>query len=825
MRIEAEAKAEYRHLLGNCAQCPLKGRPAVVIPSRCGAPITLLGEAPGPREEEQGDFFVGATGRFARHQFERFGESWQQLHRDNVLLCRPDKKLAKGEWSKAVAACRPRLLRTMAEAQSPVIVAFGAKAMAAVTGRSGLADWGGTLMDGTGEFAKQKVVATWHPAFALRKGKRGYLPVIAIHIRRACRLSQGTLIPYRWPKVIIEPGPRMVRALQKMLREKRRLAVDVETSRADAAATLLSVGLGTRDLVVSAPWDGYLWKGGEQEDLVLLPNGVEIAGLIRRILADPTIPKTGQNLQFDIRVLRAHGLELEGWEFDTLVAHNVTAPQLPHKLGFIAGIETNAYAWKADYHGSSDVKGAAVFQRQDPVKTRKYNGGDVGVTDALTDIAIKRLEQTHNGPAFFAENMELNRLGLEMSYTGIAVSDECRRGHQEALRSRLYTARGELKEIVRHVGMNYFNPRSHAQLHRLFFEKFGCRPTRFSEETGEPSIDEEALTDLLSDDRQLVSATARTLLRFRKWDTLLVKYVTERTALHRKGIPIDRTNRAVPIVHPVWKPCSAITNRWACDAPNLHNIPKPVEKRLKSGKVKVIYPGLRDIYIARPGCVLVKADYKALELRIVALLAHAVLLIQWFNAEMDVHTEHAKRLFRILEPSKTERTKIKNFVYNANYLGTPETIWRLLLVTVPDITLGEVRGMMEWYFGLHPAIPRWQQKRVAAAHRLGYAETPFTQRRRHFYGQVEDTEAVNFDVQETAAKIMNDAILRVRDGLRKDERLLIQCHDEIVVEGKDEKRLRGLLTEAMTTRLSFEGDEMPFTVDVASGPSWGECKE
>lgn len=832
MRIEAADKKKHSKLLGDCANCPLKKRPAIVPPPRTKAKLILIGEAPGEMEEEQGDFFVGPTGRVMQRYIERHSLPWEQVHRNNALLCRPSFKMGDDDWKRALIACKPRLIRDLKKVTSKTILTVGKKSMTAVTGRPHLFDWAGTPMKGEqakkikgqmvgGELAAYDVICTAHPAFALRKGKRGFLPVIAIHAQRAVHIALGKLPKWQWPPIIIDAGKPMRAALTKMLKEKRRVAVDVETFGEDPRATLLALGIGHRGLAVSLPWDEYTaGKHGDVGEIATQPYGVEIAKLARTILADPSIPKTMQNGQHDVLTLKAHNIEINGFAFDTLFAHAVAAPLLPHKLGFIAGIETHAPAWKAEYGSSSDLKGAAKFARQNPVALRTYNARDVIMTDVLTDIATERLEQTHNGQIFMDRYMKLGDLAIQMREGGVAVSDEKRLAHRGALRSRLYNSRSDLRKLASHVGMDDFNPNSNPQLAKLFFTKLHVRPTRWSKETGSPSLDEEALTSLVTDPRHLVAAIARSMLGYRLWSARLVKYVEK--------LPIDRDGK-VPVVHPIWKVSGALTGRWSCDKPNLHNIPQPVVDRLKSGEKKVRYPGLRDIFVPRPGNIMVKGDYAQQELRIEALLAGAQKLLQWYREGRDVHTMHAVMLFgggdTAFVPSKPERTKIKNFVFNAIYGGSAETIWQLLRVEMPELLLRDVEEMMSWLFTTHPEIPRRHKWLERSARKLDYAEGPFTGRRRHFYKQVEPTELYNFEVQETAAHMKNEALLKLRDALASDERILIDCHDEIVCEGPNAKRLAGKMKECMETTLTYRGNDMKFTVDLATGPSWGECEE
>lgn len=817
MRVVGRCKGKIEG--AECGTCPLQDRPAVVIRQNRGAALTVLGEAPGINEEEQGDFFVGATGRFLQNTLASHGMLWPDVNRDNVLLCRPDRQTPAKQWKQAIACCAGRLQRTLGEVKSTAILALGKRAMHAVTGRSEVAEWGGAPIPGEGRFAGSTIVATFHPAFAMRKGKRTWLPAIAIHIERAVMVAQGRLPKWEWPRVITDPGPEMVATLRRFLRTRPSLGVDIENCRVGGRELILAIGLATRTEAISTPWDGYIaGKHGEQVELAMLPYGVEVARLVRQILADPRIRKSYQNGKHDIVTLRACGIDVEGYDFELLFAHCVVAPNMAHSLGWIAGLETSADAWKAA-EKLRDVVGGESFMRREPERLRVYNGRDGIMVEHLKPLMLERLGQTHRGMEQYRTKFEVGKIALEMIENGVAISEERIANHKRVLGGRIRNAVADLNKLTMALGVGEVNHRSSHQLRKLYFEQLKLKPVKYSDVTGDPSLDSDALTQYLGHESTIVRSLSRVLLRIRQWEKL-VEYITD--------LDIDKSG-SVPVIHLPWNAYGTITGRWSCW---LHMIPKAIETRLKDGRKKVLHSGLRDIIVARPGNVIVRGDFKALELRIVAMLAGMKRMVEMFMRDEDVHTQHAIALFghgnKDFVPSKSERTRIKNFVYNANYLGRGFTIWRLLVAEGIDVSLKDVEDMMSWYFETYPQLPTWQRRTVDVARAHGYAEDVYSGRRRHFYGQVEPTEAVNFPVQSDAAHLADQAILKLRRMLGPRDAIIIQKHDEIAVEGPagEEQRLGRMLSEAMTQRqTSPQGTEMVYTVDLASGPSLGEGTE
>lgn len=722
------------------------------------------------------------------------------------------------------------------------------------------------------DFRKYSILPVMHPAWHFRGNNIAYLPVSRIHLKRAKALGLGKLPEWRWPPIEIEANERALRLLERLRdagRKGARISFDVESIGDNPFTDDLScLGVGHRDIgAVSLIWEDYdAGKYGHQLGVLrptATPIEVRCRDLLLSILRDVEIDKVAQNGQYDLMCLWRRGVVIRGPRktcspkiryapFDTMIGHAVYANEIAHNLALICSIEFHAPRWKDDFQaGAGEVKGKAKFQKSDPVKLRTYNGKDdimqSHVEGRETEV---RFDQTHRGWELFDNYMAVQAIANEMCFRGVKVDRERRAFHHRALLKRMARARKELNVIAKRAGLPkrthtkrkkggrvvrtfraYFNPDSRADWLALFFGKFKVKPSKWSETTGEPSLDESVLTPLATHPNQLVQFAAKAGLRYRRWATI------DRSQV--RGLRLDARN----VIHPFWKTTGTIGLRWSGSKPNPQNILQPIEERLPSGKKKQIHGGLRDQYI--PHCVdgwIVEGDEKQLELRIIAALAGDKPLIDTFAAfdaglGPDPHTVNAMDLFGVhgeacrcgsvndRKVTKRERTLAKNFVYNVNYGGDAASIHPVLAVDTP-IEMSVVEILIERWFAKHQAIKRWQDKIAKEAREKGYVEEPVSGRRRHFWSKPKVTEVYNYPVQTLAGWILNEAIKKVAPKLDwKYEGILFQVHDALVLDGPDPFRLASIIQKDMTVELTLNGNKMLFPCDIKVGQRWGELEE
>ena len=778
---------DARKLGAKCDECPLKGHNPVLPQKRRNAKLVILGEAPGEHEEMQGEPFIGKSGKLLDRALQQARYPRATTHVTNAILCRPPYRFTPTQWREALSCCKPRLERELPK--KAVVAALGKAALQTMTGKGKIIPWIGAALPEGG----RQILPTVHPSYALRKP--AWIPVFKIHLERAVRLAEGKAKPFRWPLLVVEDGFPARKMVSAMLSDDFPIAVDVETAGKDSLkAPLTCIGFATTKRgAVSVPY----------------PAQPETDELIKTLLLTKQL--TFQNGAYDIIALAQHGYDVENYSFDTLLAHAVAAPQLPHDLGFIACVETNAPRWKTVYRGGGSLE-------------RTYNAQDAYITAVLRERLSKRLDQTHNGWVLFDSEelggyMPLMKLAIKMREEGILVNSSRLEYHRQSLRKRRWAAYNDLRHIARRVkfkGWKRFNPNSNRQLHRLVFGHLGVKPSRFSLKTGAPSINDAVLDKLVVHPKILVALAARALLRFRRWNKLLSTYV-------KKLVGVD-------YVHPTWKPWAAITGRWGCAQPNLMNVPKPTEKRLKDGRMITTVPGLRDLFMARPGMYFVEVDYKQLELIIMSLLTDDTKLLAWFRADVDVHYENAKELFEVAEPSDDHRQLAKRFVYAAIYGAESRTIWQSLVIDFPDLTLAMVDHLRRRWFKVHSCFVQWQNAVLREVRLNGYIEAPLSGRREYFHDGIKKDDIAkifNFKAQTTGIDIINPPTLQIAKELRPNEGIRAQVHDALLLEGPDPVRLVQLATKYMERVITLNSQTIKFGVDYKVGRDWGnvvKCK-
>ena len=849
--VEEARRAQFdAHQLGaDCSSCPLSSSVPVLPEVNKDAKLIICGEAPGEHEEDEGRPFVGRSGKFLEATCQEIGiERVFDLHITKALLCRPHRKLSPSEWKQAIVCCRPRLHRELLESSCRYVAACGAKALQTLCGHAKIFPYLGAPLMGTAlealkprarepqhpgllvSFDQFTVLPCLHPAFGLRSP--GYLPVIQTHLARAWALAIGQLKPWKWPNIYLWPSLLMTRALERMLKSPLPIAVDVETQGIDPwTAPVMCIGLSNGKDTVSASWRAYSSKRyGNVRSLEEYGSlGSKVRSLVLQILRNNQL--VFQNGNFDLTSLRADGIEIDTdhWLFDTLPAHALTAPRLRHDLQLQACIEFPLPdSWKTKFGAETDVKGAEKFTEQPEETLRDYNGKDAFCTAKLVEPLTQRLiEDTNNGPALMKRAMALLRgPAFDMTTRGVLVDPTRFAAHHGAFLVKMAQAREDLNGIAQVAGGTFFNdealsdepaetnPHSGKQLARLFFKTLGANPTKYTP-LGAPSLDEEALKDMLASQNTLIRGAAESLLRYRRWKKL-DDYL---------GMPLD----AASTLHVFWRPSfGARTGRWS-SSPNLQNIPKP---KLHPVTKEVVAPGLRDIFIARPGMWLVEADKKQLELRIAATLAGCKGLLDIFARGGDVHREVAAGLFgrsNLADVTKDERDLTKTWHYAAIYGAEVENIWRRMIVDFPNLPLGTVVRMYNEWFARFPEIRVWQLESVAKAQRDGFVEVPIDGRRQYYLdGKIDKNEVLNFPVQGTGAGILDPEMLSLYNDRAmnwKRNAILIQSHDAILTENADPVEGVDLLVKHMEREVSLAGQKVLFPVDVKLGKCWAYMVE
>lgn len=524
---------------------------------------------------------------------------------------------------------------------------------------------------------------------------------------------------------------------------------------------------------------------------------------LKPLLEDPSVKKGGQNLKYDVAVLRRYGIEVAGIGFDTLLESYVLDPSLnSHGLDALA-LRYLGYKKIA----TSEVMGKTKRNMRDTPDQEifPYASEDADITLRLHRRFERRLSKEPALERLYREvELPLLTILLEMEQTGVKIDTAALAATQSEFKVRLRALEEEAFEIAGEP----FNLNSVKQVGALLFERLalhselGIRVKRTA--GGALSTDQEVLESLAEH-----HPLPRKILEHRALDKLLGTYVVALPQL------IDPESGRV---HTSFNQAVTATGRLSSSEPNLQNIPI----RSEAGR------RIRAAFIAgEPGWRLLSADYSQVELRVLAHLAQDEALIAAFQAGHDIHRATAARVFDlpIEEVSSEQRGRAKAINFGIVYGMGPNRLAR-----DTGMEKEEAVRFIASYFESYPAIKDYLDGSVAAARDKGFAETILGRRRplgalrtaRRMERANAERMALNTPIQGSAADIMKLAMLAVDRRLRREglaARMLLQVHDELLLEAPlaELDRLEALVREEMENAFELA---VPLKVDVGRGDNW-----
>ena len=599
-----------------------------------------------------------------------------------------------------------------------------------------------------------------------------------------------------------------LKAMIARLRKAGIFAVDTETTSTDAmCAALVGISCCCDDEVAFyipiAHTAESLTVMRDPDDLTtyeqLDPIPAEAAlELLRPLFADPAIGKVGHNIKYDMIVLERAGVPLDGIVMDTMIASYLTDPsQLRHNLD-----EVSLQYLRRKLIPISELIGkgakAVTFDHVPIHDACTYAAEDADVTWQLHSIFQERLKDRELESLFSDVELPLIHVLARMEQAGITIEPAV----FATLHTEIETRLGELSEEIIELAGEPFKINSPKQLQGILFDKLGLKPVRKTK-TGY-STDERVLEQLAHE-----HPLPEKILEFRMLEKLRGTYVD---ALPKMVHP--ETGR----IHTSYNQAVAATGRLSSSDPNLQNIPvrNAYGKRIREAFI----PG-------RPGNRLISADYSQIELRILAHLSGDAHLIEAFQQDADIHTETAARVFGLERDAVTSdmrrRAKAVNFgvIYGISAFGLARNL---------GISNAEAGRFIEEYFAQYPGIQTWLDGTMDGARDTGYVTTILNRRRyvpdissgNANVRRAGERVAINTPVQGSAADIIKLAMIAVDDALRDgDAQLLLQVHDELVVEAPEEA-VDGVARQMREIMENIIALDVPLKVDVGVGNNWAE---
>jgi len=553
------------------------------------------------------------------------------------------------------------------------------------------------------------------------------------------------------------------------------------------------------------PWEAYYLPIPEE------PNAAaSLVGLLATVFSDPTIPKAGHNLKFDINVLRRYDVHVQGELFDTMVANYLYNPAGKHGLKILSQkllnyqqIEISHLIGKGKYQKSMrsiPVKEAAIYTCEDADQTLQLKK----VLEPM--LAQKKLTQL-----FHLIEAPLIYVLADMEYTGVRVDASILRNVAVQVNTELVTINKQLEELS---GIKDFNPKSTAQLRQLLFVQLGLdSPTKTS--TGNKSTGKKVLLKL-KQHHPIIPV----ILRYKELSSLKSSFLA---SLISKIHPV--TGR----VHTSFRQATVVTGRLSSSNPNLQNIPKATE----------LGQEIRKAFVPRDeNHVIVAADYSQIELRVMAHFSQDPAMITAFNDGVDIHLATAAKIFNVspdqLKPDGSERKIAKTVNFGLNYLMSANSLAESIAeATEQDVDVNKAKAYMSKYFEEFIGVARFQRDAYFFALENGYSQTLFGRRRdvHEINSSITSKKnaakriAVNTPIQGSAADIIKKAMLVLHQQLTRQgfsTKMVLQVHDELVLDVPKSEldQVVPLIRSVMENVVTLD---VPLVVDINHGINWLEA--
>jgi DNA polymerase-1 len=589
---------------------------------------------------------------------------------------------------------------------------------------------------------------------------------------------------------------KRLRELAEQCHKAGEFAVDTETDGLDPMRARL-VGISLSYAEGSA---AYIPLG---HDYLGAPEQLEleqVRKILGPLLADGEVLKLGQNLKYDAHILRRHGMPVQGWGLDTMVA------------AFLLNSNRSSYSMDSlaeEYLGHTTIKYADIagtgakqvtLNQVEVERVSEYAGEDADVTLRLARDLLPRLESSGLKELYDTIDGPLLPLLERMEAEGIRVDTGILSKMSQEMELSLKEAEGEIHASA---GIE-FNIDSPKQLREVLFDRLGLKPKRKTAKSKVPSTDARTLEELAGE-----HDIAHKILEYRELAKLKGTYVDSLPRL---------VNPETGRVHTSYHPTGAATGRLSSSDPNLQNIPV----RKEAGR------RIRSAFVPEDGFIFLASDYSQVELRVLAHLAADEELIAAFRAGEDIHSYTASKVFGVPQALVSDGMRRNAKAVNFGILyGMSER----RLAREQDMTIAEARGFIDSYFerfsnvrGYIDAV-REQALRDAAIRTMFGRIRYFPQLHQKVNRAVQEQAlraALNTTIQGTAADLMKMAMLRVDEALQEKgfrARILLQVHDELLLEVPEPE----LQEVGATVRAAMEGVhplEVPLAVDQKSGASW-----
>ncbi|MEP6616740.1 MAG: DNA polymerase I [Ginsengibacter sp.] len=597
--------------------------------------------------------------------------------------------------------------------------------------------------------------------------------------------------PHQYTAVV---GGTAIRELIEKLKQQDEISFDTETTSVDANNAEL-VGLS------------FCYQTGAGYYVPFSNNQEEVRTTLHyfiELFSDPAKTWVGQNIKYDLLVLKWYGVELKGKVFDTMLAHYVIESEGRRSMDLLSAQYLGYLPVAIEELIGKKGKSQVTMRDVEIEKIKEYAVEDADITLQLKNIFTPLLKSKQVEKVFHSVESPLVKVLLDIEFEGVKVDMEFLNLYSKELETE---ARRCEESVYSQAGIR-FNLSSPKQLAEVLFEKLQLDKGKKTK-GGQYGTGEDVLLKL-SHQNKIVED----ILNFRELTKLKSTYVDALPQIINK-----KTER----VHTCYGQAIAVTGRLSSNNPNLQNIPVRTERGRE----------IRKAFIPRNNeHVIISADYSQIELRIVAAISGDPAMCDAFLQKKDIHTATAAKVFNVAEEDVTKEMRYKaksvNFgiIYGQGAFGLAENI---------GVSRSEAREIIENYKKQFANIQKYMDGSINFCRENGYVQTLMGRKRwlkdinssNFTVRGYAERNAINSPIQGTAADMIKMAMIKIHEEFSRRSlrsKMIMQVHDELVFDAHKEEvdLIRPIIIDSMQTALELPNN-VPADAEIGVGENWLEA--
>ena len=583
-----------------------------------------------------------------------------------------------------------------------------------------------------------------------------------------------------------------VEELLILLNKEKEICFDTETTNIDAnKAELVGMSFSIKPGVAY-----YVPCSAEKNKCTSLLNK------FKPLFNDENKVWVGQNIKYDLLVLKWYEIELKGNIFDTMLAHYVIEPEGKRNMDLLSAKYLGYEPVHIEELIGKKGKHQGTMRDVEAEKIKEYACEDADITLQLKNVFVPQIKSSDVEKVFNEVEIPLVKVLADMEFEGIKIDIDFLHAYSKVLDIDAKKA----EELVYDQAGVRFNLASPKQLGEVLFEKLKLDPKAKKTKTGQYATGEDIL-EKLSHQHKICND----ILTFRELTKLKSTYVDALPLLIN-----PKTGR----VHTSYAQAVAVTGRLSSNNPNLQNIPIRTDRGRE----------IRKAFIARDEKhVLVSADYSQIELRIVAAISGDENMCAAFKTGKDIHTATAAKVFNVEEADVTKEMRYKaksvNFgiIYGQGAFGLAENL---------GISRSEAKEIIDNYKKQFPNIQKYMDDSIAYAKENGYVQTLMGRKRwlkditsaNFTVRGFAERNAINSPIQGPAADMIKLAMIKIQHAFKINKfasKMILQVHDELVFDvlTSELEKVKPIILDCMQNALKLPND-VPTSAELGSGANW-----